>query len=222
MVVVLAIGSATVLVALICFCIYCLVLRNQTKNKKGRFYCQEVQLPEIDEPSNTNNMGRNFQGRENLDSQEFPFIPMDSIKTATDNFSDSNKLGQGGFGPVYKGILPGEEEIAVKRLSASSEQGSDEFINEVLLILKLQHKNLVRLLGFCVQGEEKLLVYEYMCNSSLDFFLNDQSKRAQLNWSLRLDIINGIARGMLYLHQDSRLRIIHRDLKPSMCYWTRI
>ncbi|KAK2977259.1 hypothetical protein RJ640_005521 [Escallonia rubra] len=113
------------------------------------------------------------------------------------------------------GILPDGEEVAVKRLSNISEQGSDEFLNEVLLILKLQHKNLVRLLGFCIQREERLLIYEYMPNSSLDVFLIDPKKRAQLNWSRRLDIIKGIARGMLYLHQDSRLRIIHRDMKPS-------
>ncbi|KAK2977254.1 hypothetical protein RJ640_005516 [Escallonia rubra] len=110
---------------------------------------------------------------------------------------------------------PNGEEVAVKRLSNISEQGSDEFLNEVLLILELQHKNLVRLLGFCIQREERLLIYEYMPNGSLDVFLIDPKKRAQLNWSRRLDIIKGIARGMLYLHQDSRLRIIHRDMKPS-------
>ncbi|KAJ0016829.1 hypothetical protein Pint_09732 [Pistacia integerrima] len=124
-------------------------------------------------------------------------------------------LGQGGFGPVYKGILGDGQEVAVKRLSACSEQGTEEFTNEVLLILKLQHKNLVRLLGFCVDGEEKLLVYEFMPNSSLDIILFDPRKRAQLSWSERINIVNGIAKGILYLHEDSRLRVIHRDLKPS-------
>ncbi|XAR65599.1 Non-specific serine/threonine protein kinase [Bertholletia excelsa] len=144
-----------------------------------------------------------------------PFIDLATLYAATQNFADSNKLGQGGFGPVFKGILPDGREVAVKRLSSCSEQGSDEFTNEVLLILKLQHKNLVRLLGFCVQGEEKLLIYEYMPNGSLDVLLHDRTKRALLSWSRRRNIINGIARGMLYLHEDSRLRIIHRDLKPS-------
>ncbi|KAJ7946234.1 Cysteine-rich receptor-like kinase [Quillaja saponaria] len=130
-------------------------------------------------------------------------------------FSESNKLGQGGFGPVYKGLLSDGKEVAIKRLSICSEQGSEEFVNEVHLIMKLQHKNLVRLLGFCVDGEEKILVYEFMPNSSLDVVLFDPNRRAQLIWSTRFNIISGIAKGILYLHEDSRLRIIHRDLKAS-------
>lgn len=215
MIVVLSFGATAVLVTLIGFYIYCLAMRNQLSNRKDRFSCQKIQLPETNEHSDPSAMLQKFQALKNLDPQEFPYIPIESVKVATNNFSDSNKLGQGGFGPVYKGTLPTGENIAVKRLSATSTQGSDEFINEVLLIFKLQHKNLVRLLGFCVDREERILVYEYMSNSSLDLFLNDESKRAKVSWTVRLDIINGIARGMLYLHQDSRLRIIHRDLKPS-------
>ncbi|PNY06896.1 cysteine-rich receptor-like protein kinase 10-like protein, partial [Trifolium pratense] len=146
-------------------------------------------------------------------SKDFPFFDLGSLCVATGNFSDSNMLGQGGFGPVYKGILSDGMEVAIKRLSTCSEQGSEEFINEVMLILKLQHKNLVKLLGFCVDGEEKLLVYEYLPNGSLDVVLFEQG--AQLDWTKRVDIINGIARGILYLHEDSRLQIIHRDLKAS-------
>ncbi|KAI5424446.1 hypothetical protein KIW84_030583 [Lathyrus oleraceus] len=158
---------------------------------------------------------RNWQrknGQGNI-SNDFPFIDIGSLCVATKNFSDSNKLGQGGFGPVYKGILSDGMEVAIKRLSTCSEQGSEEFINEVMLILKLQHKNLVKLLGFCVDGEEKLLVYEYLPNGSLDVVLFEKS--AHLDWTKRVDIINGIARGVLYLHEDSRLQIIHRDLKAS-------
>ncbi|KAL0353220.1 UNVERIFIED_CONTAM: putative cysteine-rich receptor-like protein kinase [Sesamum angustifolium] len=151
----------------------------------------------------------------NLNPEEFPFIEMKMIEEATDNFSVFNKLREGGFGPVFKGILPDGQEIAVKRLSSNSEQGSEEFINEVILTHKLQHINLVKLLGFCVHKEEKLLVYEYTPNGSLEGFLCDSWKRAHLNWSTRLNIIDGVSRGMLYLHQDSRLKIIHRDLKPS-------
>ncbi|XVE87887.1 hypothetical protein DITRI_Ditri19aG0024700 [Diplodiscus trichospermus] len=125
-----------------------------------------------------------------------------------------NRLGQGGFGPVYKGMLNGKE-IAVKRLSKSSGQGMDEFKNEVTLIAKLQHRNLVRILGCCIEKEEKMLVYEYMPNKSLDCFIFDERKRSLLDWGRRFEILYGIARAMVYLHQDSRLRIIHRDLKAS-------
>ncbi|KAL1152117.1 hypothetical protein V6Z11_A09G086600 [Gossypium hirsutum] len=146
------------------------------------------------------------------DSLQFGF---DSVLVATDNFSDANKLGQGGFGAVYKGQLPNGEEIAVKRLSKGSGQGDLEFKTEVQLVAKLQHRNLVRLLGFCLQGQERLLIYEFVPNASLDHFIFDRIRRAELDWETRFKIIHGIVRGLLYLHEDSRLRIIHRDLKAS-------
>ncbi|KAK8961380.1 Cysteine-rich receptor-like protein kinase 8 [Platanthera guangdongensis] len=138
-----------------------------------------------------------------------------TIRSATNSFSEANKLGEGGFGPVYKGVLRGGQEIAVKRLSKSSGQGVLEMKNEVVLMARLQHRNLVRLLGCCLEGEEKLLVYEYLPNTSLDKLLFDPDKRMQLNWATRYKIIEGICRGLLYLHEDSRFRIIHRDLKAS-------
>ncbi|XP_059660754.1 G-type lectin S-receptor-like serine/threonine-protein kinase At4g27290 isoform X2 [Cornus florida] len=151
------------------------------------------------------------------EKMELPIFNMNTILEATNNFSDSNKIGEGGFGPVYKGQLKTGQEIAVKRLSENSKQGPHEFKNEVILIAKLQHRNLVRLLGCCIQGEEKILVYEYMPNGSLNSFIfggsNDTSN--SLVWKRRFDIIIGIARGLLYLHRDSRLTIIHRDLKAS-------
>ncbi|CAH8368953.1 unnamed protein product [Eruca vesicaria subsp. sativa] len=137
-----------------------------------------------------------------------------TIEAATKNFSESNKIGQGGFGDVFKAVLNGRE-VAVKRLSKTSGQGAREFKNEAVLVAKLQHKNLVRLFGFCVEGEEKILVYEFVPNKSLDYFLFDPSIQGQLNWKMRYNIIVGIARGVLYLHQDSLLTIIHRDLKAS-------
>ncbi|XP_057961618.1 cysteine-rich receptor-like protein kinase 25 [Malania oleifera] len=138
-----------------------------------------------------------------------------TIKAATNNFSNDNKIGEGGFGVVYKGALPDGQEIAIKRLSKASRQGVEEFKNEVVLLAKLQHRNLVRLLGFCLEGEEKILVYEFVPNKSLDNFLFDPEKQGLLDWSKRYKIIGEIARGLLYLHADSRLRIVHRDLKAS-------
>ncbi|KAL9366199.1 hypothetical protein Peur_037398 [Populus x canadensis] len=138
-----------------------------------------------------------------------------TIMAATNSFSAKNKLGQGGFGPVYKGKLPDGREVAVKRLSRTSRQGLVEFKNELILIANLQHSNLVKLLGCCVEGEEKMLVYEYMPNKSLDSFIFDQSRRELLDWKKRFKIIEEIAQGLLYLHKYSRLRIIHRDLKAS-------
>ncbi|CAN8237956.1 unnamed protein product [Cochlearia groenlandica] len=148
-------------------------------------------------------------------SYMLPLMDFEAVSMATNNFSDENKLGQGGFGIVYKGKLLDGKEIAIKRLSKMSLQGTDEFKNEVILIARLQHINLVRLLGCCVDKEEKMLIYEYLENRSLDSHLFDKTRRSNLNWQKRIDIINGIARGLLYLHQDSRFRIIHRDLKVS-------
>ncbi|KAL5077765.1 hypothetical protein RYX36_016749 [Vicia faba] len=146
---------------------------------------------------------------------ELPIFDKATLLKATHNFSFNNKLGEGGFGPVYKGTLLDGRQIAVKRLSKSSGQGIKEFKNEVILCAKLQHRNLVKVLGCCIEREEKMLIYEYMSNKSLDSFLFDPSQSKLLDWSTRFNILFGIARGLLYLHQDSRLRIIHRDLKVS-------
>uniref|UniRef100_A0A2N9EM35 Protein kinase domain-containing protein n=1 Tax=Fagus sylvatica TaxID=28930 RepID=A0A2N9EM35_FAGSY len=148
-------------------------------------------------------------------SVESLLLDFGTIKIATDNFSDANKLGQGGFGAVYKGMLSNGQVIAVKRLSKESGQGDLEFKNEVVLVAKLQHRNLVRLLGFCLERKERLLIYEFVPNASLDHFIFDPIRRTHLDWTIRYKIIGGIARGLLYLHEDSRLRIIHRDLKAS-------
>ncbi|KAI4983073.1 hypothetical protein ZWY2020_023565 [Hordeum vulgare] len=147
---------------------------------------------------------------------KYPFINFKEIVLATNNFSNSNMLGHGGFGNVYKATLEDGTELAVKRLSKGSGQGALEFRNEVVLIAKLQHKNLVRLLGFCIHGDEKLLIYEYLPNKSLDAMLfGDAIRKSMLDWPIRFEITKGVARGLLYLHQDSRLKIIHRDLKAS-------
>ncbi|KAL2523620.1 G-type lectin S-receptor-like serine/threonine-protein kinase [Abeliophyllum distichum] len=146
---------------------------------------------------------------------ELPRFDLITITNATNNFSSTNMIGEGGFGIVYKGTLSTGQEVAVKRLSKNSGQGLQEFKNEVILIAKLQHRNLVRLLGCCLEGDERMLIYEYMPNKSLDYFIFDDDRKTLLTWQKRFKIAMGISRGLLYLHQDSRLRIIHRDLKTS-------
>ncbi|GAB2267244.1 hypothetical protein Dimus_002229 [Dionaea muscipula] len=149
---------------------------------------------------------------ETVESLRFGFY---TVHVATNGFSETNKLGEGGFGSVYKGILVNGEVVAVKRLGSGSSQGELEFKNEVLSMTRVQHKNLVKLVGFCFEGRERILVYEFVPNASLDKFLFDPIRRLQLNWEVRYNIIRGIARGMLYLHEESRLKIIHRDLKAA-------
>ncbi|KAH6764015.1 hypothetical protein C2S51_015264 [Perilla frutescens var. frutescens] len=160
-------------------------------------------------------MTRRMRRERKKEDLELPLFSFATIAAATDNFSKESIIGEGGFGPVYKGKLSAEEEIAVKRLSGTSTQGLEEFKNEVILFAKLQHTNLVRLLGCCIKGEEMMLIYEYLQNRSLDYLIFDQNSKTQLGWPKRYDIILGIARGLLYLHHDSRLKIIHRDLKTS-------
>ncbi|RVW19560.1 putative cysteine-rich receptor-like protein kinase 35 [Vitis vinifera] len=162
-------------------------------------------------------VGSKSSGVENFNSNapNLRVFSFAEIKEATNNFSFENKLGEGGFGPVYKGKSQKGEEMAVKRLSKTSNQGAEEFINEVTLTAKLQHVNLVRLQGFCTEGEEKMLIYEYMPNKSLDFYLFDLTRRYFLDWTKRIAIIEGIIQGLLYLQEYSNFTIIHRDLKAS-------
>ncbi|CAN0839987.1 G-type lectin S-receptor-like serine/threonine-protein kinase SD1-1 [Linum grandiflorum] len=153
--------------------------------------------------------------RSDKEDIELPLFDLATIAYATNNFSSKNVLGQGGFRRVYKGILKDGHEVAVKRMSKDLNQGPEEFKNEAIHIAKLQHRNLVRLLGCCIQRDERMLVYEFMPNRSLDFFIFDTTQSQVLEWPKRYNIIKGIARGIVYLHQDSRLRIVHRDLKAS-------
>ncbi|TVU38685.1 hypothetical protein EJB05_12069, partial [Eragrostis curvula] len=138
-----------------------------------------------------------------------------TLQEATEHFSDKNKLGEGGFGTVYKGILSDGEEVAVKTLLGRTGHALHQLHNEIQVLAKLQHKNLVRLLGYCSHQNDTLLVYEYIKNGSLDSILFDKSKGNALHWEQQYNIILGIAKGILYLHEDSSTRIIHRDLKAN-------
>lgn len=164
------------------------------------------------------NPSRSRNGEDDLEkiaAREQKNFKFDTLARATRDFHPTHKLGEGGFGPVYKGKLDDGREIAVKRLSLRSNQGKKEFMNEAKLLAHVQHRNVVSLLGYCVHGVEKLLVYEYVTNESLDKLLFKSNRREELDWKRRYDIIAGIARGLLYLHEDSHDCIIHRDIKAS-------
>ncbi|KAL5206167.1 hypothetical protein ABZP36_034376 [Zizania latifolia] len=155
----------------------------------------------------------------------------EALAAATRGFSEKQKLGQGGFGPVYRGRLEDGREVAVKRLGAGSQQGAREFRNEANLLSRVQHRNLVNLIGYCAHGaDDKLLVYEYVPNESLDKILfssplatshsgsgadGERLRRADLTWPRRHEVVVGVARGLLYLHEDAHTPIIHRDIKAS-------
>ncbi|MED6160606.1 Cyclin-dependent kinase 4 [Stylosanthes scabra] len=135
------------------------------------------------------------------------------LEQATNYFNDFHKLGEGGTGSVYKGVLPDGKTVAIKRLSFITTQWADHFFNEVNLISGIQHKNLVKLLGCSITGPESLLVYEYVPNGSLSVHLCVRKKSEGLNWEMRLKIMLGTAEGLAYLHEESQMRIIHRDIK---------
>ncbi|KAK8292818.1 hypothetical protein V6Z11_D06G145300, partial [Gossypium hirsutum] len=198
---------ATILVTLMIIIILFIGRRLLNKVMKGQ--CEEERCPGI----LSRNVPRKCQRGVQL--QELQVLDFENLAAATNNFDPANKLGKGGFGVVYKGKLRDGQEVAVKRLSRASRQGIEEFTNEATVISQLQHRNLVRLLGSCIDGEEKMLVYEYMPNKSLDILLFDSQNAKLLDWRKRFNIIEGISRGLLYLHRDSRLRIVHRDLKAN-------
>ncbi|KAJ4843181.1 hypothetical protein Tsubulata_016362 [Turnera subulata] len=161
--------------------------------------------------------GKDLENNElhGLDLQTGHFT-LRQIKHATHNFDSANKIGEGGFGPVYKGVLSDGTIIAVKQLSSKSKQGNREFVNEIGMISALQHPHLVRLYGCCIEGNQLLLVYEYLENNSLAraLFGHDE-QQLKLEWQTRKKILLGIAKGLAYLHEESRLKIVHRDIKAT-------
>ncbi|XP_024032705.1 probable LRR receptor-like serine/threonine-protein kinase At1g53440, partial [Morus notabilis] len=144
------------------------------------------------------------------------YFSLRHIKAATGNFDSANKIGEGGFGPVYKGVLSDGRVIAVKQLSSKSKQGNREFITEIGMISALQHPNLVKLFGCCIEGNQLMLIYEYLENNSLARALfGSKEQQLHLDWRTRQKICWGIARGLAYLHEESRLKIVHRDIKAT-------
>ncbi|KAK1303090.1 Cysteine-rich receptor-like protein kinase 2 [Acorus calamus] len=137
------------------------------------------------------------------------------LEKATGSFGEANKLGEGGFGTVYKGVLADGREVAVKRLFFNNRSRAMDFFNEVRLISSVEHKNLVRLLGCSCWGPESLLVYEYLPNKSLDRFIFDEEIGNVLDWEKRFKIITGTAQGLAHLHENPKARIIHKDIKAS-------
>ncbi|CAN7077468.1 unnamed protein product [Brassica oleracea var. botrytis] len=150
----------------------------------------------------------------NEDSGKRGSFSLKQLKVATDNFDPLNKIGEGGFGSVYKGQLPDGTLIAVKKLSSKSCQGNKEFVNEIGMIACLQHPNLVKLYGCCCENNQLLLVYEYLENNCLADALFGRSG-LKLEWGTRQKICLGIARGLAFLHEDSAIKIIHRDIKGT-------
>ncbi|XP_062227759.1 proline-rich receptor-like protein kinase PERK1 [Phragmites australis] len=138
----------------------------------------------------------------------------EQLMAATDGFSDANLLGQGGFGYVHKGVLPNGTEVAVKQLRDGSGQGEREFQAEVEIISRVHHKHLVSLVGYCISGGNRMLVYEFVPNNTLEFHLHGRG-RPTMDWPTRLRIALGSAKGLAYLHEDCHPKIIHRDIKAS-------
>ncbi|KAL3737439.1 hypothetical protein ACJRO7_026238 [Eucalyptus globulus] len=160
-------------------------------------------------------MARMIEDQEFLGMDTRPYtFSYAELKAATDDFNPNNKLGEGGFGPVFKGTLDDGRVIAVKQLSVTSHQGKKQFVTEIATISAVQHRNLVKLYGCCIDADNRLLVYEYLENKSLDQAMFGQ-RTLNLDWATRFDICLGIARGLAYLHEESRLRIVHRDVKAS-------
>ncbi|CAH8375784.1 unnamed protein product [Eruca vesicaria subsp. sativa] len=147
-----------------------------------------------------------------LDGRPYTFA-YSELKSATQDFNPSNKLGEGGFGSVYKGNLADGREIAVKVLSVGSQHGKEQFVAEIIAISSVMHRNLVKLYGCCYEGDNRLLVYEYLPNGSLDHALFGGI--LQLDWSTRFEICMGVGRGLAYLHEEASVRIVHRDVKAS-------
>ncbi|XP_073116445.1 LOW QUALITY PROTEIN: proline-rich receptor-like protein kinase PERK15 [Elaeis guineensis] len=173
--------------------------------------------------SSSGGSGSNYSGSENPLPPPSPGVALgfskstftfEELAMATDGFSDANLLGQGGFGYVHRGMLPNGKEVAVKQLKSGSGQGEREFQAEVEIISRVHHKHLVSLVGYCIAGGKRLLVYEFVANNTLEFHLHGKD-RPVMDWPTRLKIALGSAKGLAYLHEDCHPKIIHRDIKAA-------
>ncbi|XVE70419.1 hypothetical protein DITRI_Ditri10aG0071300 [Diplodiscus trichospermus] len=173
--------------------------------------------------SSSGGSGSNYSGSENPLPPPSPGIALSFSKStftyeelarATDGFSNANLLGQGGFGYVHRGVLPNGKEVAVKQLKAGSGQGEREFQAEVEIISRVHHKHLVSLVGYCISGTTRMLVYEFVPNNTLEFHLHGKG-RPTMYWPTRMKIALGSAKGLAYLHEDCHPKIIHRDIKAA-------
>ncbi|KAE8682834.1 Proline-rich receptor-like protein kinase PERK7 [Hibiscus syriacus] len=173
--------------------------------------------------SSSGGSGSNYSGSETSLPPPSPGIALGFLKStftyeelarATDCFSDANLLGQGGFGYVHRGVLPNGKQVAVKQLKAGSGQGEREFQAEVEIISRVHHKHLVSLVGYCISGTTRMLVYEFVPNNTLEFHLHGKG-RLTMDWPTRMRIAIGSAKGLAYLHEDCHPKIIHRDIKAS-------
>ncbi|CAN6272052.1 unnamed protein product [Urochloa humidicola] len=196
----IAIGAACLVIIILLIAFYFKVFRRKNAKGNGRrsFY-----------------NGRKTNTSE-LQTRAQYFFSLKEIESATKHFDPANKIGEGGFGPVYKGTLADGTTVAVKKLSSKSSQGNREFLNEIGIISALRHPNLVRLFGCCIDGDQLLLIYEFLENNSLGRALFGRSEhQLKLDWPTRYNICLGTAKGLVYLHEESTLKIVHRDIKPS-------
>eukprot|EP00250_Pteridium_aquilinum_P007008 c16807_g1_i1 orf=507-3563(-) len=197
---VLVIVAPIVAGVLICFMIICLIYR---RNRIKRVF----RTPAPERPGDLTSM-------EFFSMEAKPHMfTYNELKLSTEDFHMKNKLGEGGFGAVFKGHLSDGTVVAVKQLTGKTDKGKQDFMNEVATISSVQHRNLVKLLGCCIEENRKLLVFEFLENNSLYHTL--LCKRLFLDWPTRFNICLGIAKGLSYLHEESRTRIVHRDIKAS-------
>ncbi|KAL0338202.1 UNVERIFIED_CONTAM: Cold-responsive protein kinase [Sesamum angustifolium] len=160
--------------------------------------------------------GKTVTVTEGINTNNVRLFSYHSLRSATRLFHPSNRIGRGGFGVVYKGVLRDGTQVAIKTLSAESKQGTDEFLTELNMISNIRHPNLVQLIGCCIEGNNRILVYEYLENNSLaSALLASKGKCQELDWSKRAAICKGTASGLAFLHEDAEPRIVHRDIKAS-------